>query len=173
MGRRCTPCRQRRGKATSALKVLSTPWMHPVQAAPRQRAWRCFAAGYLPDAPRAGSAEAKIVDNDQKAEWAGCTPCRQRRGKEGGLQLDYIRTLMHPVQAAPRQRKCRCYPQPLHQRCTPCRQRRGKGPWPRCSPWPRRMHPVQAAPRQSRPCRKAQAQAQRCTPCRQRRGKEL
>ena len=56
------------------------------------------------DAPRAGSAEAKVVVNGTKVQVRRCTPCRQRRGKAvippasgGGVK-------MHPVQAAPRQR---------------------------------------------------------------------
>ena len=78
--------------------------MHPVQAAPRQRlgnevqrvkardAPRAGSAEAktelfekaLPyyDAPRAGSAEAKASQRqDGSVPWAGCTPCRQRRGK--------------------------------------------------------------------------------------------
>ena len=55
---RCTPCRQRRGKAL------------------RQRDGR-----QRQDAPRAGSAEAKVHLPGDDPQPEGCTPCRQRRGK--------------------------------------------------------------------------------------------
>ena len=35
------------------------------------------------DAPRAGSAEAKNGNAPSAVTYNGCTPCRQRRGKEG------------------------------------------------------------------------------------------
>ena len=77
--------------------------MHPVQAAPRQRAEMDAFGHPKKDAPRAGSAEAKHTMNYQKfykadAPRAGsaeakshcqpsictrhrCTPCRQRKAK--------------------------------------------------------------------------------------------
>ena len=133
--RRCTPCRQRRGKDQPNFGILwqvsmhpvqaaprqrkiafrnlvEAPAMHPVQAAPRQRSPRGIAYTSSLDAPRAGSAEAKTP-------FAAITePLAE----------------MHPVQAAPRQSwataRCSCCP---------------------------KMHPVQAAPRQRRSCRCAQA----------------
>ena len=147
---RCTPCRQRRGK-----EIPSAPHIPP-----------------YPDAPRAGSAEAKmLIGVATVAAWP-----------------------MHPVQAAPRQRIPHAQMLTVFadapragsaeakngedvlsravQGCTPCRQRRGKAsviftasPWTRCTPCRQRrgkaqltageasrrtMHPVQAAPRQSR-----------------------
>ena len=126
---RCTPCRQRRGKAASHPTNVPCTRMHPVQAAPRQRSIaRCLTLAGL-DAPRAGSAEAKGDDlrkrrGEDDAPRAGsaeaktqhrkygyhvirCTPCRQRRGKE---RRDH--TVSHLA------------------RCTPCRQRRGKAQVP-------------------------------------------
>ena len=123
---RCTPCRQRRGKG-SAVRT------------------RCASS---PDAPRAGSAEAKPRDVEVVADIGRCTPCRQRRGKGSGNPYPKQEELMHPVQAAPRQRSaCRrsdrragdapragsaeakfpsLPPKLCASRCTPCRQRRGK-----------------------------------------------
>ena len=78
---RCTPCRQRRGKAG-----LKSRGLHILRCTPcRQRRGKAgylqLVAGQLRDAPRAGSAEAKRG----KISWSGwgtrCTPCRQRRGK--------------------------------------------------------------------------------------------
>ena len=150
---RCTPCRQRRGKVILTNIDGLTSQMHPVQAAPRQSIGYHRGVAVGEDAPRAGSAEAKI------APWRICA----RNGA------------MHPVQAAPRQSSflpayCRA-----GAGCTPCRQRRGKGPSCQaetgslgCTPCRQRrgkvrsnqdytgnegMHPVQAAPRQSKtPC---------------------
>ena len=124
---RCTPCRQRRGKVSpnatctfqrkDALRAGSAEAktgelsfsradakMHSVQAAPRQRRWR----------------------SARRSHRARCTPCRQRRGKDGvhgaggGAGRDALRAgsaeakntekrtqpvipKMHSVQAAPRQ----------------------------------------------------------------------
>ena len=71
------------------------------------------------DAPRAGSAEAKI----------------------DVLTLNQIVSKMHPVQAAPRQSPLRSGCLAACARCTPCRQRRGKVSHqitpqgrPRCTP---------------------------------------
>ena len=122
----CTPCRQRRGKARGKRASLTQKLMHPVQAAPRQRAGLVPALRNQPDAPRAGSAEAKLGRLNQRGQ--------------GG---------MHPVQAAPRQSAVhgrahqpvtidapRAGSAEAKQRdhsltvdgvgCTPCRQRRGK-----------------------------------------------
>ena len=79
---RCTPCRQRRGKA-------------PVR--------RSTGTGRA-DAPRAGSAEAKVRDSAVWQKGRGCTPCRQRRGKVTSRCAQSAHNSMHPVQAAPRQR---------------------------------------------------------------------
>ena len=147
---RCTPCRQRRGKADRPRVILPFHPMHPVQAAPRQSRplIMAIALGYR------------------------CTPCRQRRGKAIGVDLNIVACKMHPVQAAPRQRLQKnpliSPTQSMHPvqaaprqrlfcclvvyanhdapragsaeakvvhaltsiialRCTPCRQRRGKG----------------------------------------------
>ena len=101
----CTPCRQRRGKG----KLLR----------PRLQV--------LVDAPRAGSAEAKSTADMGRMRLFRCTPCRQRRGK-GIYRIGHgLRIVMHPVQAAPRQRRLLLIWLP-----------------------PVRMHPVQAAPRQRR-----------------------
>ena len=190
--RRCTPCRQRRGKAAEDVMnavaigmhpVQAAPrqsgryrsarrfsWMHPVQAAPRQSFQPNTRGALHDDAPRAGSAEAKLGRLDQRGQ--------------GGR--------MHPVQAAPRQRpahagqheepndapragSAEAKPEPSTYsgntaRCTPCRQRRGKDA------------ALERNGRQRRctPCRQRRGKGaincgiyaiQRCTPCRQRRGK--
>ena len=103
----------------------------------------------------------------------GCTPCRQRRGKGIAWRAIFVLLPMHPVQAAPRQRRAD--------------YRAGRG---------LQMHPVQAAPRQSSGDSLARAEIRRdapragsaeakeqlfskllhllrCTPCRQRRGKVI
>ena len=125
------------------------------------------------DAPRAGSAEAKRVNlivaqhGGKDAPRAGSAEakCKYSIGT-------VLIAVMHPVQAAPRQREDCQQSEPRERRCTPCRQRRGKvqslreedrrnRDAPRagsaeakikdCTNWstPSRMHPVQAAPRQS------------------------
>ena len=101
--------------------------MHPVQAAPRQSALafiaRCFCLRCTPcrqrrgkgdcynwwlancdDAPRAGSAEAKVCKVAPRTGCVGCTPCRQRRGKGLIRTQHHLLMEMHPMQAAPRQR---------------------------------------------------------------------
>ena len=101
------------------------------------------------DAPRAGSAEAKVIHAPTSTIALRCTPCRQRRGKEGKCLLLLLCRTMHPVQAAPRQSTesinryqsiadapragsaeaksiSNVYTN-MTTRCTPCRQRRGKG----------------------------------------------
>ena len=101
---RCTPCRQRRGKGLSSASACSL----------------------YTDAPRAGSAEAKMACPRMASARMRCTPCRQRRGKDPSNTAHYALNRMHPVQAAPRQSLAmRSY-----------------------SPYTARMHPVQAAPRQ-------------------------
>ena len=145
--------------------------MHPVQAAPRQSVIHLLAA----------------MDMD------GCTPCRQRRGKEQVRLLPRACRQMHPVQAAPRQRPA-CRPRPARSADAPRagsaeakglllksrdanwvmhpvqaapRQRRAPAAsGNRCA-----MHPVQAAPRQRAPAVTRRRAGDRCTPCRQRRGK--
>ena len=100
----CTPCRQRRGK---------------VFCEGRRSACRA-------DAPRAGSAEAKLNTAQGLLYRRRCTPCRQRRGKAMNEDAYYDRL-----------------------RCTPCRQRRGKDFCGKREDSQGAMHPVQAAPRQS------------------------
>ena len=150
---RCTPCRQRRGKAMNedayydrllmhpvqaaprqsvrARGQDHLPGMHPVQAAPRQRSASSALTSSSVDAPRAGSAEAKLSNGKCALAHGRCTPCRQRRGKVRGhahiprhvvdapragsaeakispLVRNGQRAVMHPVQAAPRQSgRCR------------------------------------------------------------------
>ena len=101
---RCTPCRQRRGKVLYGELGVRDVLMHPVQAAPRQRDSLHLIGTELPDAPRAGSAEAKSLHQQIQAYQQRCTPCRQRRGKGRGSWCCCRRRLG----------------------CTPCRQRRGK-----------------------------------------------
>ena len=147
------------------------------------------------DAPRAGSAEAKFANLWEGISKAGCTPCRQRRGK-GRCGLPHtIRRAMHPVQAAPRQRNTNVLPlwnlmmHPVQ--AAPRQSPRGGFPGripgvmhpvqaaPRQSPWgglPGRipgMHPLQAAPRQRRSMMALTVWAAGCTPCSQRRGKGI
>ena len=168
---RCTPCRQRRGKAYSPWPRRLRRAMHPVQAAPRQRyRIRLLASGHLMhpvqaaprqsppvrrstgtgrDAPRAGSAEAKNGHPPQNTKTGDAPRAGSAEAKfEQGLTKMTIGS-MHPVQAAPRQRIRWAVSASSTARCTPCRQRRGKGG----SRYPQRreytMHPVQAAPRQS------------------------
>ncbi len=121
--------------------------MHPVQAAPRQRRYGKILRSRGEDAPRAGSAEAKIAVEKNPPYAVRCTPCRQRRGK----------VFDHAVLRV------------VH-RCTPCRQRRGKVAQKKPLHGSEKMHPVQAAPRQSQPQR-FPPPCTGCTPCRQRRGK--
>ena len=123
---RCTPCRQRRGKGPGQYANGARSGMHPVQAAPRQRLYGKQTRRAVRDAPRAGSAEAKRFARLFGCVPRGCTPCRQRRGKGRIMRKDGLREVMHPVQAAPRQRSC---PGLKHVALL--------------------MHPVQAAPRQS------------------------
>ena len=80
--------------------------MHPVQAAPRQSHHSYSTLPTTADAPRAGSAEAKNVIMGKHADAVGCTPCRQRRGKESMVITAVAPWRMHPVQAAPRQSVC-------------------------------------------------------------------
>ena len=166
----CTPCRQRRGKAALLRgytpRVLMHPvqaaprqsslvntnylpwWMHPVQAAPRQRSRVMVLLPPPFDAPRAGSAEAKLGGGHGQLGSAGCTPCRQRRGK---VAIGHGRRGcggMHPVQAAPRQRPVGKEDR-LSRRDAP---RAGSAEAKTSSSSATQpvspMHPVQAAPRQ-------------------------
>ena len=148
---RCTPCRQRRGKG----KFMYQGYGDSTRCTPcRQR-----------------RGKAKIEDALAQCDLR-CTPCRQRRGKAVYLAASrftdadapragsaeaketvtltfYVRTQMHPVQAAPRQRSIK-------------NQFFGE-------PW---MHPVQAAPRQSWGMQTStKKHYDRCTPCRQRKAK--
>ena len=84
--------------------------MHPVQAAPRQSSLPRRPTTAAPDAPRAGSAEAKSI-----AFCAWFSPLS-----------------MHPVQAAPRQSQLVLARRQRVPGCTPCRQRRGKAPGVGC-----------------------------------------
>ena len=125
--------------------------MHPVQAAPRQRSWiGVYAARFL-GGPRAGSAEAKELDRGLRPSLFRCTPCRQRRGKVGRRICTGRAKLMHPVQAAPRQRgRCRTAEasRMMHPVQAAPRQSKGRG---NANDPHSTMHPVQAAPRQRLP----------------------
>ena len=148
----CTPCRQRRGKVAQKKPLHGSEKMHPVQAAPRQsqpqrfpppctgctpcrqRRGKVFCEGRRSacraDAPRAGSAEAKLNTAQGLLYRRRCTPCRQRRGKAMNEDAYYDRL-----------------------RCTPCRQRRGKEEAERRTCNARVMHPVQAAHSEITTCR--------------------
>ena len=165
-----------------------------MQAAPRQSRYRCSPIPRRPDAPRAGSAEAKFAFLPGICRPGGCTPCRQRRGKALFQVRKAVRVLMHPVQAAPRQRPT----MQMQMRGNHDAPRAGsaeakppsKGSRPnmmtmhpvQAAPRQRqqnrhlthspRMHPVQAAPRQSACPLAPISPSPRCTPCRQRRGKD-
>ena len=102
---RCTPCRQRRGK-----DFINAPFKKCGEDAPRAGSAEAKLRG-LPsdavhgqDAPRAGSAEAKYCFGCHQGGDVRCTPCRQRRGKAGADHQAKPAGRMHPVQAAPRQR---------------------------------------------------------------------
>ena len=146
---RCTPCRQRRGKGNSSDQRQQAEWMHPVQAAPRQR-WvtrqptterkdapragsaeakksSVAASKNGADAPRAGSAEAKVALFFIGVKRARCTPCRQRRGKDIEAAAKVVCNRDAP-RAGSAEAKAHGYDSGTH---------------------PRKMHPVQAAPRQS------------------------
>ena len=101
--RRCTPCRQRRGKDDVARLDIALQRCTPC----RQRRGKGVAVG---------------VAGVQRR----CTPCRQRRGKVACSNSLRTAAMMHPVQAAPRQRWTICIIKAHKKRCTPCRQRRGK-----------------------------------------------
>ena len=147
---RCTPRRQRRGKVCGRIPPM----------------------GHREDAPRAGSAEAKKNMDKRVVEWfrmhpaqaaprqsayrrrdwhlwSGCTPRRQRRGKDPIPHNARRKPQMHPAQAAPRQSSENVRP--------------GNSVYA--------MHPAQAAPRQSCGTCHRRATPPRCTPRRQRRGK--
>ena len=101
----CTPCRQRRGKEALhpdayIRRARCTPCRQRRGKAPRGKPCK----GRSRDAPRAGSAEAKVNLARQHAHADGCTPCRQRRGKVTYKNYFNRTHRMHPVQAAPRQR---------------------------------------------------------------------
>ena len=147
---RCTPCRQRRGKAALFSSFLPAYWMHPVQAAPRQsRTCRRSPAPGRRMHPVQAAPRQSGCRTCRLPGLSGCTPCRQRRGKD-----PYVYNMAADVG------------------CTPCRQRRGKGranavrvvepeDAPRAGSaeakfivqrdmrFTAAMHPVQAAPRQS------------------------
>ena len=122
--------------------------MHPVQAAPRQSCRIHYYALSRRDAPRAGSAEAKLLAENEIPR-GRMHPVQAAPRQRNGCSLTPVFCSMHPVQAAPRQRMggCGCCPHP------PDAPRAGsaeakflpsvrhKRAW---------MHPVQAAPRQSR-----------------------
>ena len=146
--------------------------MHPVQAAPRQRTRLPKITGGQHDAPRAGSAEAKAPVNMLTArDLAGCTPCRQRRGKALCGCLIRIREADAPRAGSAEAKVFDLDMPEIKPGCTPCRQRRGKVAVMQHAPHGQRMHPVQAAPRQRHEHSPRYHQRPGCTPCRQRRGK--
>ena len=148
--------------------------MHSVQAAPRQRS----SSACLSRCP------------------AGCTPCRQRRGKVEDCHQRDPPLSMHSVQAAPRQRLTGAgdghhqghdalragsaeakaarshqapHPAGMHSVQAAPRQRYTIVYGRTLATW---MHSVQAAPRQSWRRSVLHHRVRRCTPCRQRRGKD-
>ena len=124
--------------------------MHPVQAAPRQSLdWEQY-PGYDEDAPCAGSAEAKVCVSLAAVSRQDAPCAGSAEAKTGTLKHAKRAEAMHPVQAAPRQRR-----------------------YHRAKPPDHPMHPVQAAPRQRDNIGQAAGQAARCTLCRQRRGKDV
>ena len=124
---RCTLCRQRRGKARTTAKIPTILRCTPCRQRRGKGKLLRPRLQVLVDAPRAGSAEAKSTADMGRMRLFRCTPCRQRRGK-GIYRIGHgLRIVMHPVQAAPRQRRLLLIWLP-----------------------PVRMHPVQAAPRQRR-----------------------
>ena len=101
----CTPCRQRRGKEKSLAGATKGCPMHPVQAAPRQRQSSPMVKAVPSDAPRAGSAEAK------PPQYIGDCTEDDDAPRAGSAEAKILITVgcspllaMHPVQAAPRQR---------------------------------------------------------------------
>ena len=101
---RCTPCRQRRGKAFPSSHTLIIHQMHPVQAAPRQRTMPTVGYRRLCDAPRAGSAEAKLARLRKRRPRRDAPRAGSAEAKAFGQQEQCAVAQMHPVQAAPRQR---------------------------------------------------------------------
>ena len=143
----CTPCRQRRGKV-HALRVYARHGvMHPVQAAPRQSARQSSQRPACADAPRAGSAEAKLSASFSTstvfdAPRAGSAEAKAQKKPRHGSGKDAPRAgsaeakmISHAYFSSP-------------YRCTPCRQRRGKDNDLVSYFETIEMHPVQAAPRQ-------------------------
>ena len=101
---RCTPCRQRRGKGQPRFERGADPAMHPVQAAPRQRGHGTGGGiGGTTMHPVQAAPRQRPSAHPFLYLTGGCTPCRQRRGKE--LLVSWVGFVMG---------------------CTPCRQRRGK-----------------------------------------------
>ena len=181
-------------KTTSQIVFHKSPKMHPVQAAPRQRCRadgnqarckRCtpcrqrrgkvFCSRHFSricaDAPRAGSAEAKVLSLGMEAQQRGCTPCRQRRGKVLARPRCHLSKKDAPRAGSAEAKLPAVGSRLPHIRCTPCRQRRGKDVAALVGIAEHAMHP----------CRQRRGKGLdelyyifrgRCTPCRQRRGKE-
>ena len=101
---RCTPCRQRRGKAPQPGLDCAVLWDALRAGSAEAKSGNDFSGAGKVDALRAGSAEAKASSSSSLAMKPGCTPCRQRRGKVWLLSQFFGLLWMHSVQAAPRQR---------------------------------------------------------------------
>ena len=78
--------------------------MHPVQAAPRQRRILTSNPRYTSDAPRAGSAEAKPDFAGDAMDQRDAPRAGSAEAKRYTNEGRDMKTTMHPVQAAPRQR---------------------------------------------------------------------
>ena len=74
--------------------------MHPVQAAPRQRAQPFSTRAPPRDAPRAGSAEAKVIIYLCKLRVSDAPRAGSAEAKEQIMREYGYSSRMHPVQAA-------------------------------------------------------------------------
>ena len=125
--RRCTPCRQRRGKDESRKSMAAAvDALRAGSAEAKKRAaalMLTLCARCTPCRQRRGKAPNRT---NIAYRVARCTPCRQRRGKVEDCHQRDPPLSMHSVQAAPRQSWRRSVLHHRVRRCTPCRQRRGK-----------------------------------------------
>ena len=109
---RCTPCRQRRGKDHIPRALGGNVRCTPCRQRRGKAEQMLLAAIGRTDAPRAGSAEAKLPCK----AWRGTAEDAPRAGsaeaKPGRRLLPHRAGRMHPVQAAPRQRRPMSRPTP-------------------------------------------------------------
>ena len=124
---RCTPCRQRRGKVFGLMLISFRLGCTPCRQRRGKENFIDKRSNYTEDAPRAGSAEAKLFVANCPPDYERCTPCRQRRGKVVQWQL-YLALLTDAPRAGSAEAKHHHHQLYIsYFRCTPCRQRRGKG----------------------------------------------